>query len=620
MAQLSGTYSIDAGGSGDYASIGAAIADLQALGQSGAVTLDVVSGSGPYTEQLLLKGLGSPSTPITIDGHGETLQFSPTVSDAKHVVRIDSSSSIEIKNLSIAVPVGAAQGWGIHLKNRAAHITVSNCQISSGNTNAFSFEFGGIVATNSNSSLSTVADGPSAFDVHIQDTDINNVTYGILMNGSPDDHASGLIVERCSLTNIIFRGIKSIWLDDIEIYDSYINWIPGTGNVGSQGINLDRGAGLCNLERNELPRTGQRGILVFNHESTAANPVRIKNNLIGGGCRNNYFLTEGINVFGDTVEIHHNTVVHDLGGGSCVSAGGNAVDIRNNSFTSKLGPTAPPFGVYGTALNAPNLAGLTSLDYNNYYVEGGNLVAKFGGNDYSTLADLQADPAGPAGHDLNSVSVEPMPVSQTNLRETGTNLDGLAIPGLALVDVDGEARDPSTPDLGADEHDPSAACSTPLNPAVSVLMPSSVTLTWDAVPGAISYEVQGRRAGLGGPKTLSTLGNSVVVNVVVPNTAYEWRLRALCATSTSDYTGVQTFTTPSLRLPEQATLSPNPTKGLLAVNAEDGTPIQVHSLDGRLMGTYKVVAGRLDLSDVPDGTYMLGPLMGAFHRVVLMRE
>ena len=295
-AQLSGTYTIDAGGGGDYFSIGSAIADIRTLGQSGAVTLDVAIGSGPYTEQLVLKGLGSATTPITIDGHGETVRFSPTASDSKHVFRIDSSQYIQLKNVSIQIPPGATQGWGVHLKNGASNITISDCHISSANTNAFSFDFGGIVASNNNSSLSVVADGASAFDVHIQDTDIDNFTYGILMNGSPDDHASGLKVERCSLTNIIFRGIKSIWLDDIEIYDSYINWIPGTGNVGSQGINLDRGAGICNVERNELPRTGNRGILIFNHESTAANPVRIKNNLIGGGCRNNYFLTEGINV------------------------------------------------------------------------------------------------------------------------------------------------------------------------------------------------------------------------------------------------------------------------------------------------------------------------------------
>ncbi|MEJ2005229.1 MAG: hypothetical protein P8X57_09760 [Cyclobacteriaceae bacterium] len=62
FAQLSGTYTI--GGGGDYASINAAVAALDASGVSGPVTFNISSGT--YTEQVTIPAISGASSTNTI--------------------------------------------------------------------------------------------------------------------------------------------------------------------------------------------------------------------------------------------------------------------------------------------------------------------------------------------------------------------------------------------------------------------------------------------------------------------------------------------------------------------------------------------------------------------------
>ena len=90
-AALSGSYTINKGAtatSTNYRSFAAFASDLNygtrtdggtanGPGVSGAVTATVTSGSGPYTEQVTfysISGVSSTNT-VTIDGNGETLQY-----------------------------------------------------------------------------------------------------------------------------------------------------------------------------------------------------------------------------------------------------------------------------------------------------------------------------------------------------------------------------------------------------------------------------------------------------------------------------------------------------------------------------------------------------------------
>ncbi len=76
-AQLSGSYTIDAGGTGDFLSFTELEDTLKSDGVSGAVTVDVLAGSGPYTEDFKLTEItgASSSNTITINGNDEKITF-----------------------------------------------------------------------------------------------------------------------------------------------------------------------------------------------------------------------------------------------------------------------------------------------------------------------------------------------------------------------------------------------------------------------------------------------------------------------------------------------------------------------------------------------------------------
>uniref|UniRef100_UPI000481D063 T9SS type A sorting domain-containing protein n=1 Tax=Kaistella palustris TaxID=493376 RepID=UPI000481D063 len=90
----------------------------------------------------------------------------------------------------------------------------------------------------------------------------------------------------------------------------------------------------------------------------------------------------------------------------------------------------------------------SNIDYNDYYTTGANLG--FIGSARATLADIQTN----FGGNTHSVNVKPTFVSETDLHLTTANagLDGKATPlAEVTVDIDGETRNATTPDIGADE-------------------------------------------------------------------------------------------------------------------------------------------------------------------------
>ena len=89
QAQLSGNYTIDqnsASSSTNFTSFNEAIDTLTTNGLSGVVTLQVVSNSGPYSEQATLPMLASSDLyKLTIDGNGEEINFNKTTTRGHHV-------------------------------------------------------------------------------------------------------------------------------------------------------------------------------------------------------------------------------------------------------------------------------------------------------------------------------------------------------------------------------------------------------------------------------------------------------------------------------------------------------------------------------------------------------
>ncbi|MBO6516093.1 MAG: PKD domain-containing protein, partial [Bacteroidia bacterium] len=126
---LKGTYTIDSASStsgSNFQSFTDFVDSLDLNGISGSLTVNVVKGSGPYNEQVVLSevtGASSKST-ITINGNGETV-FTTTGA----VFELDGADYITLSNLKID-----AQGTGndtrcIHIWNGSDYNKITECDL-----------------------------------------------------------------------------------------------------------------------------------------------------------------------------------------------------------------------------------------------------------------------------------------------------------------------------------------------------------------------------------------------------------------------------------------------------------------------------------------------------------
>lgn len=98
-AQLSGSYTINAANatSGtNFASFTDFASAINTDGASGSVTVEVIAGSGPYSENVTFTASGSATTPITINGNGETITASSGT-----VIHLDGADHFIIDNLHL---------------------------------------------------------------------------------------------------------------------------------------------------------------------------------------------------------------------------------------------------------------------------------------------------------------------------------------------------------------------------------------------------------------------------------------------------------------------------------------------------------------------------------------
>lgn len=137
MAQLSGTYTLNSAGatSGtNFKNFTALESALNSNGVSGAVTINVVKGSGPYTENFHLNQIkGASATQIiTINGNGEMLRSSSTV------IRLNGTDWITFDGLKIK-QTGSSRDQIVKGEgNGCTGITIKNCEIISDTENAYS--------------------------------------------------------------------------------------------------------------------------------------------------------------------------------------------------------------------------------------------------------------------------------------------------------------------------------------------------------------------------------------------------------------------------------------------------------------------------------------------------
>ncbi len=472
-AALIGIYTIDknaAASSTNFTSINEAVYAMR-CGVSGPVTFNVVVGSGPYNEQVIITPItgASVTNTITFNGNNETIDFVSTTSTERAVIKLNGADHITIKNFIInTVGTTTSQyGYGIQLLNDADDNVIDNCTINTNVTLASSNYFG--IMINSSATGSVTTTGNSGCD---NNTISNNIVTG--------GNAGIALVANSNTSQILNNKVVNNTVKDFYSHGIYLNGGVNTlieGNIINKanrsgtttafyGINLVNNSVGTIISKNKIyapfrsatsSSSDAIGIKLNNANSTAGNETLISNNIVYDFVKGSDHYGIHING-GDHVKIYHNTILLDDPLATCTtcftrglfveSAATVGLDIRNNIFAINRSGSGEKQAMF---FAPTNVAGFT-IDNNVHYLSqtmsGTNDLVKVATTSYIDLTAWQS-----TGKDVNGLSIDPAFVdpSMGDLTPQSNSINNIGTPVGILTDITGAARSATSPDPGAYE-------------------------------------------------------------------------------------------------------------------------------------------------------------------------
>ncbi|NOY36455.1 MAG: hypothetical protein GXO83_02670, partial [Chlorobi bacterium] len=397
---LSGEYTLGTGG--HFTSFAQAVDSLHLCGVKDSVVFKIQPGI--YTEQFTIADSNITRIPdtsaivfqsLTGDSTDVILQYQADASN-NFIINLDSADYVSIKNMTLQA-LDSAFSVVIKLRSSSHNIIADNILKGAGNTSPVIYSANGV----DNNNL-------------IENNRIINGKYGIVFIGELTQNETGNSIIGNILTNQYSGGIEV----------KYQKW--------------ER------LERNKIIRinpvkdTTWVGIALINCTGTWDHSALVDNNMISfnatgksGGIH--LYASDYQNIFYNSVNIFGNA---DESRAFNQEAGGGNNVVMNNIFYN----TAGGLVYYFTDLGA------CSGNYNDIFTNGDNFAYNDG-----FITGMQSW-VSTANKDNNSVSIDPIFVSDNDLHISQVMLVGKGIPKPEVIsDFDGEIRDTVRTTIGADK-------------------------------------------------------------------------------------------------------------------------------------------------------------------------
>ena len=307
---------------------------------------------------------------------------------------------------------------------------------------------------------------------------VQNVTSAAALTGLQVQNATTPTITGNSVLNLVSTastvyGLASFATTNATISQNLVqNLTSNSGSGLSAGLLLASGTTGAVADRNRVLNlteinTGGNGVKGIEVQTGLANAnVRISNNFVqvtaGSGYSGTTFSNLGIRLSGTQsgINIYYNSVnmtgtdvynAVSVSAGLAVVSGSTGLDVRNNIFRNSIvnsgNSGAKAYALYSTA----PASAFTNINNNDYFVSGTQAVLAYFNADVATLAALRSATTG-TGQDANSITADPMFVSTTDLHVLSAALDAAATPIAGITtDIDGDVRNATTPDIGADE-------------------------------------------------------------------------------------------------------------------------------------------------------------------------
>ncbi|MEX0966024.1 MAG: CARDB domain-containing protein [Bacteroidia bacterium] len=549
---LSGTYTIG-GTNPDFANFTAAATALEQGGVYGWVVFNVRDSN--YNEQITLSEIAGASATHTITFQSQTgdstavrLYYSSNNFSESFVVYLNGADYIRFKNMTLEATSGGYSRvfW---LNDRAEHNIITNCIILAPTTTSTSYAYSPILLDY----------GASNSGNEIMNNLIEGGSRGIYFYGGSSFLGMNNLVKGNILRNQNYCGIYAEYQTDLEISDNVIG-MP-TGNYSSYfGILTEDTKEEIIISGNKLGvGEGRYGIYMYDHETTGAKRGLIANNFIHGSGNPD---VEGMLLYYlENVDIVHNSI-HITAESTSTNRAlsiyyGSENTVQNNILAQSGG---------GVAFYLASLFSLDYSDYNNIYTTG-SVLAYYSGN-RATLADWVST----TGLDSHSISVSPGFISETDLHTFNVAFNNAGIPFSGVpIDIDGQSRSNTAPDIGADEFNAS-----PQDAAVPALVFPAIPFLAD------SHQVFVRLLNNGLNDLDSVTLNWTVNGVAQPSTKWHGSLNSGDTIST----GIGYFNfLPGVGY-DIKLWSSSPNGGIDSINTND--TLEVKDLYAALSGTYTI--------------------------------
>jgi hypothetical protein len=428
-AGLSGVYTVG-GEEPDFETITNAVTALTAGGAAAPVTFNIRNGT--YLETIALN------------------DFPGSDCDREVVFQSESGDTalVTITNLGINAHTVVLNGTdGVHFKNltiKSVNTSFRHVILFSGGAHCNVFEGNHLKGFSSTATANTSAVIRSTVG---HDT-ANVIQYNHIQDGSYSIHLTGNgggithTVISHNLMEPYYRGIYNIALQGTTI--NY-NTILADNHTSGMGLEITTGHSLVEFAHNYIMvPLGQYGIAMDNCDNTVTSRGKIYNNFISVGGTS---IARGIYINGSSYQdvLHNSVLVYST---NATLANTTPLYLTSNPnlriLNNALKNDGPGYAIYANS-NTTFVA-----NHNAYHTDGSTFGYWNGGAVETTFANWQTA----TGQDANSINVDPVFMSNTNLHTFLVLLNEAGDTGTGIIyDYDGEVRD-SLPDIGADEFDP----------------------------------------------------------------------------------------------------------------------------------------------------------------------
>lgn len=476
-----GTYTIDQGSAASATNFTSfnSLANLISMGGiGGALTINVVANSGPYTEQVFFNTIaGSSSTnTITVNGNGNTLQYNNTNSGLIGIMNVIKTNYVTFNQLNIK-SLNASYGVGYMFVNNTNYINVNNCiiDISSVTGNSLS---AGIAATAAlNSPTMQAADNASNHQ-YIGNQIIGNGGGGayyaisVMASNTSSGPNNGFVIKDNIIRDFTYYGIymQSVYgslISGNDISRPNRTSVSGFGGIYAMypvGDTIVNNKITKPYEVQKLTATGIVYGLYLYFATDNTRPLIVKNNLIADIKSNGQvygiytYFTYPSYFYNNTVSIDFPTATTSLTTNAFYSS--NSVTypqvVKNNLLHVNRGGTGSKYLMYLATTSATNYTFLNNaLFMDSAASSTNNYFGYYSGNKRNFAEWKAAIPTNPL--DTNSVFASPkfktgyvqapFTPGQDSINNIGENLS-LIVP----TDITGATRS-ATPDPGCYEFD-----------------------------------------------------------------------------------------------------------------------------------------------------------------------